>query len=142
AFHRAAYRKDSSKLGPGLRALVESGQMLPAVDYVQAQRVRRKLCQEALAAMAPYDALLLPTTPLPACPVVEDDPSLVAERFRNCLLFDVLSVPAISVPCGFDADEMPVGLQIVGKAFAEDHLLALARFFERETHWHRQRPSM
>ena len=98
AFHNEAYGRDSSKLGPGLRALVESGRQLSAVDFVQAQRIRRMLCQEALTAMAPYDALLLPTTPLPACLVSEDDPALVSQRYRNCLLFDVLSVPAISVP--------------------------------------------
>ena len=140
AFHNEAYGRDSSKLGPGLRALVESGRQLSAVDFVQAPRIRRMLCQEALTAMAPYDALLLPTTPLPACLVSEDDPALVSQRYRNCLLFDVLSVPAISVPCGFDGDDMPVGLQIVGKSFAEERLLALARFYERETQWHLRLP--
>ena len=140
AFHAEAYRRDPDALGPGLRALVESGQNLNAVHYVQAQRVRRKLTEEVLSAIAPYDALVLPTTPLPACPIAEDDPSLTGPRLRNTLLFNVLGLPALSVNCGFDGDGMPVGLQLVGKAFAEDRLLALAHAYEQATDWHTRRP--
>ena len=75
-------------------------------------------------------------------PVAEDDPSLGRARLRNTLLFDVLGVPAVSVPCGFDRSGMPVGLQIVGEAFAEDRLLALASVYERETKWHRRHPAV
>ena len=132
AFHADAFRQDPDKFGPNLRALLESGQNFNAVHYIQAQRVRRKLCEETLATIAPYDALVLPTTPLPACLVGDDDPNLTGPRLRNTLLFNVLGLPAISLPCGFDAHAMPVGLQIVGKGFAEDRLLALARVYERE----------
>ena len=142
AFHAEAYRRDPIKLGPGLRAMVEIGQQFGAVQFIQTQRLRRKLSEETLGAMAPYDALLLPTTPLPACPISEDDPSLTLPRLRNTLLFNVLGVPAISVPCGFDTHGMPVGLQIVGKSFAEQHLLALARAYERETRWHLRHPDI
>jgi aspartyl-tRNA(Asn)/glutamyl-tRNA(Gln) amidotransferase subunit A len=140
AFHADAYRRDPTKFGPGLRALIESGQQLGAVQYIQTQRLRRKLCDQALAAMAPYDAVLLPTTPLPACRIDEDDPNLTGPRLRNTLLFNVLGVPALSIPCGFDGTGMPVGLQMVGRGFGEDRLLALARVYERETEWHLRRP--
>ena len=142
AFHAEAYRRDPSQLGPGLRAAVETGQHFGAVQFIQTQRLRRKLSEETLVAMAPYDALLLPTTPLPACPIAEDDPRLTGPRLRNTLLFNVLGVPAISIPCGFDAHGMPVGLQIVGKSFAEHRLLALAAAYERETEWHLRRPDI
>ena len=140
AFHAEAYRRDKAKLGPGLRALVETGQQLGAVDFIQAQRLRRRLSGHALAAIAPFDAVLLPTTPLPACRISEDDQKLTVLSLRNTLLFDVLGVPAISIPCGFDRDGMPVGLQMVANCFAEDHLLALASIYERETQWHLRRP--
>ena len=142
AFHADAYRRDPMKLGPGLRALVETGQQLGAVQFIQTQRLRRKLSEEALTAMAPYDAVLLPTTPLPACRVSEDDPNLTGRRLRNTLLFDVLGVPALSINCGFDGGGMPVGLQMVGKGFAEDRLLSLARVYERETEWHLRHPTV
>ncbi len=140
AYHAAAYRRDPELLGPGLRALVEGGNRISAADYVQAQRLRRKLGEEVLAVMTRYDALLLPTTPLPACRIAEDDPALTGPRFRNTMLFDVLGVPAASIPCGFDPLGMPVGLQLVTNAFTEDRLLALARAYERETEWHLRRP--
>ncbi|MDP6876943.1 MAG: amidase family protein, partial [Alphaproteobacteria bacterium] len=78
----------------------------------------------------------------PACPITEDDPSLTGPRLRNTLLFNVLGLPAISVPCGFDGDGMPVGLQIVGKGFAEDRLLTLARVYEREAGWYDRHPAI
>ena len=140
AFHAEAYRRDPQALGPGLRALVESGQHFSAVHYVQAQRVRRKLAKEALAAIGRFDALALPTTPMPACKVADDDPGLTGPRLRNTLLFNVLGVPALSLPCGFDGDGMPVGLQLVGQPFAEDRLLALAQVYEQATDWHNRRP--
>lgn len=142
AFHADAFRRDPDKFGPNLRALLESGQNFNAVHYIQAQRVRRKLCQETLTALAPFDALVLPTTPLPACLVEEDDPNLTGPRLRNTLLFNVLGLPAISLPCGFDGHGMPVGLQVVGKGFAEDQLLALARVYEREAGWEEHNPSL
>ena len=142
AFHEDAFRRDPNKFGPNLRALIESGRNFNAVHYIQAQRVRRILCEETLAAVAPYDALVLPTTPLPACLVEDDDPSLTGPRLRNTLLFNVLGLPAVSLPGGFDGHGMPVGLQIVGKGFGEDRLLALARVYERETKWDEHNPSL
>jgi len=142
AFHADAYRRDPDSFGPSLRALIESGANLSAVHFIQAQRLRRKLCEAALAVASPFDALVLPTTPLPACRIDEDDPKLARPRQRNTLLFNVLGLPAVSIPCGFDAHGMPVGLQIVGKAFAEDRLLALARAYERETGWYQRHPAL
>ena len=140
AFHADAYRRDPTKFGSGLRALVEAGKQYSAVQYIQAQRLRRKLSEEVVAVMAQYDVVLLPTTPLPACPVSENDPKFGGPRMRNTLLFDILGVPALSINCGFDGEGMPVGLQMVGRAFAEDQLLALARVYERETDWHLRTP--
>lgn len=140
AFHAETFRRDPDAFGPGLRALIESGQNLSAVQYVQTQRVRRLQCQEALAAISAYDALALPTTPLPACRISEDDPNLTGPRLRNTLLFNVLGLPALSLPCGFDGEGMPVGLQLVGQPFAEDSLLAMAHSYEQSTAWHLRRP--
>lgn len=140
AFHADAFRRDPTLFGPNLRALLESGQNFNAVHYIQAQRARRQLCEQTMAAIAPYDALVLPTTPLPACLVEDDGPDLTGPRLRNTLLFNVLGLPAISLPCGFDGDNMPVGLQIVGRGFAEDKLLSLSRVYEREAGWSGRHP--
>ena len=57
-------------------------------------------------------------------------------------MFDVLGLPAISVPCGLTRDGMPIGLQIAGPRFAEGRILALAQAYERTTDWHNRQPSV
>jgi len=51
-------------------------------------------------------------------------------------------VPGISIPCGFDEKNLPIGLQILAPTFAEDELLRIARMYEKETDWHRKKPSL
>ena len=61
--------------------------------------------------------------------------------FRNTSYFSYYGLPAISVPCGFTASGLPIGLQISGAPFAESHVLALAHAYERATEWHKRRPA-
>jgi aspartyl-tRNA(Asn)/glutamyl-tRNA(Gln) amidotransferase subunit A len=56
--------------------------------------------------------------------------------------FNVLGLPAISVPCGFTASGLPIGLQIVGRAFDEAGILRVAQAYEQATEWHRRRPPL
>jgi aspartyl-tRNA(Asn)/glutamyl-tRNA(Gln) amidotransferase subunit A len=53
---------------------------------------------------------------------------------------NLAGIPAISVPCGFDEKDLPIGLQILAPAFAEDRLLRIARMFEAQTDWHKRKP--
>jgi aspartyl-tRNA(Asn)/glutamyl-tRNA(Gln) amidotransferase subunit A len=61
---------------------------------------------------------------------------------RNLGVMNRIGVPAISVPCGFDRNGLPIGLQIVGNRFQEGQVLALARAYEQATEWHKRRPSL
>jgi aspartyl-tRNA(Asn)/glutamyl-tRNA(Gln) amidotransferase subunit A len=61
---------------------------------------------------------------------------------RNVSPFNTYGVPAISVPCGFSRDDLPVGLQIIGKPFHEAQVLGLAHAYEQATEWHTQRPAL
>jgi aspartyl-tRNA(Asn)/glutamyl-tRNA(Gln) amidotransferase subunit A len=63
-------------------------------------------------------------------------------RPRNTMPFNVLGLPGISVPCGFTGDGLPVGLQIIGKAFDEAGVLRIAHAYEQATDWHRRRPPL
>jgi aspartyl-tRNA(Asn)/glutamyl-tRNA(Gln) amidotransferase subunit A len=63
-------------------------------------------------------------------------------RTRNLWPFAVYGLPAMSVPCGFTAAGLPVGLQIVGAPFAEGTVLALAHAYEQATEWHKRRPAL
>jgi aspartyl-tRNA(Asn)/glutamyl-tRNA(Gln) amidotransferase subunit A len=87
------------------------------------------------------DLLVTPTLPRPTVAIAQGaDPTAVS--IRNTSPFDVLGLPAISVPCGFTAAGLPIGLQIVAAPFAESTVLALAHAYERETEWHLRRPKL
>jgi aspartyl-tRNA(Asn)/glutamyl-tRNA(Gln) amidotransferase subunit A len=61
---------------------------------------------------------------------------------RNTRPFNVLGLPAISIPCGFTTAGLPVGLQIIGAPGAEGTVLAAARAYEKQTEWHKKRPAL
>ena len=110
--------------------------------YLKAQQVRTLIRRDFDRAFETVDVVAMPTSPTP--------PFRLGERVRDPLqmyLADVLTVgpslaglPAISIPCGFTADRLPVGLQLVGRAFDEATVLRAADAFERDTHWWSQEP--
>ena len=108
---------------------------------MQARRQVDLLRREIKNIFATVDLLITPTVPSPPVVIAQAaDPTAVSTR--NTVLFDVLGLPAISVPCGFTTSGLPIGLQIVGAPFAETTLLALAHTYEQETEWHRKHPEL
>jgi aspartyl-tRNA(Asn)/glutamyl-tRNA(Gln) amidotransferase subunit A len=95
------------------------GAFIPASDYVRAQQLRTVLCREFAEAMKVFDVVItLSSLDLP-CRI--DDSETVARTYdRQCRMpFNVTGTPAISVPTGFTAAGLPLGMQIVGRVFAE-----------------------
>jgi aspartyl-tRNA(Asn)/glutamyl-tRNA(Gln) amidotransferase subunit A len=94
------------------------------------------------------DVLVTPTTPTPPLVIADllaDLDRLRAKEvvtLRNTRWFNALGLPAISVPCGFTKDGLPIGLQIIGRAGADAQVLALAHAYERTTSWHKRRPNV
>jgi aspartyl-tRNA(Asn)/glutamyl-tRNA(Gln) amidotransferase subunit A len=142
AYHAADMRQRPQAFSDEVRALLEMGDFYTAVQYVQAQRLRRHLTVETSRALATFDAMVMPTTPVPATPITPDPPGHAALRPRNTLPFDLISLPAISIPCGFTSAGLPVGLQIVGKAFDETGVLRIAYAYEQATTWHNRHPAL
>lgn len=106
--------------------------------YVKAQKVRTLIQQDFLNAFKEVDVLLTPIAPTPAFKIAEklEDP-------LQMYLSDIFTIPVnlagtcgISVPAGFSAAGLPIGLQLVGKPFGEQDILTAAYSFERETQWH------
>jgi len=102
---------------------------------------------EADAALAPYHAVITPTTRQPALPVAEVDASFESyrdwsTRYTNTNFGNLLGQCGVSVPCGFTAKGLPVGLQICARPFAEDVALRIAHAYEQATDWHLARPSL
>jgi aspartyl-tRNA(Asn)/glutamyl-tRNA(Gln) amidotransferase subunit A len=109
--------------------------------YVQARRQLDMLRREIPKIFGSVDLLVTPTLPSPPVLITQGaSPSAVS--IRNTSPFDVLGLPAISVPCGFTTSGLPIGLQIVGAPFAELKVLALAHDYERETEWHKRNPTL
>ncbi|MDA2926026.1 amidase family protein [Acidobacteria bacterium AH-259-G07] len=142
AYHAADMRKRPQAFSDEVRSLLEMGSLYNAVQLVQAQRLRRHLTAETSQALATFGAMLMPTSPVPPTPIADDPPGHAALRPRNTLPFDLISLPAISVPCGFTKTGLPVGLQIVGRAFDEPGVLRVARAYEQATAWHTQHPAL
>jgi aspartyl-tRNA(Asn)/glutamyl-tRNA(Gln) amidotransferase subunit A len=75
-------------------------------------------------------------------PNVSGRPTTFDDALRYTTPFDVLGLPAISIPCGFSDDRFPIGLQLVGRAFDEVTLLRIAYLYEQATNWHTLRPPL
>jgi aspartyl-tRNA(Asn)/glutamyl-tRNA(Gln) amidotransferase subunit A len=71
---------------------------------------------------------------------VLENPAAEGSLIRNTLPFNVLGIPAISVPCGFTRAGLPIGMQIIGPRLGEARVLALAHAYEQATEWQRREP--
>jgi aspartyl-tRNA(Asn)/glutamyl-tRNA(Gln) amidotransferase subunit A len=134
-----------------VRTRMESGLLLPAPRYIQALSLRGPLLAEFLeTAMAGIDVLLGPAIPVCLPTLSESDPdspgSDVLERMARLSMFmrpfNLLGLPALSVPCGFTDDGLPVAFQAVGRPFAEATLLRLAQSWQEATDFHRRVPAL
>ncbi|WP_223070486.1 Asp-tRNA(Asn)/Glu-tRNA(Gln) amidotransferase subunit GatA [Paenibacillus caui] len=111
--------------------------------YLKAQKVRTLIKQDFDRAFEKYDVIIGPTAPTAAFPLGSqvDDPLTMYLNDILTIPVSLAGVPAISVPCGM-ADGLPVGLQIIGKAFDESTVLRAAHAFEVHTEYHKRRPSL
>ncbi|MFQ5551919.1 MAG: amidase family protein, partial [Gemmatimonadales bacterium] len=141
-YHAFALHEHPEKFSDELKASLELGEFYTGVQYVQAQRVRRELTVQTQQALKEFDAVIMPTSPTPATLIADDPPGHITLRGRNTMPFDLMSLPAISIPCGFTGAGLPVGLQIVGKAFDEARVLQVAYAYEQATDWHRRYPQL
>ncbi len=142
AYHARDLREKPEGFSEGTRNDLLAGNLYSAVQYHQAQRLRRFLSDQAAEVMRGLDAVVMATSPVPATPIATANQENVPLRLRNTMPFNVVSLPAISVPCGYTAKGLPVGLQIVGKAFDEATVLRVARAYEAATPWHTQHPAL
>ena len=116
--------------------------MIPAQDYIRALRIRGKVARIADEVMSGYDALIGPTRPVTATPIDQDFRGVVAGTARDTLgaVGNSAGLPAISVPSGFSDEELPTGIQFMGRAYDENRILAVARAYQSLTDWHTRHP--
>jgi len=136
AYHRAHLADHREDIGADVLERLRRGERTSALDYAAARRTQAELRREMELALSSHDALLTPTTPI-AAPRREGQKAVEAAARLTALTapFNLSGLPAISVPCGFTAGGLPIGLQIVGGPWREATVLRVARAYERATDW-------
>jgi aspartyl-tRNA(Asn)/glutamyl-tRNA(Gln) amidotransferase subunit A len=112
--------------------------------YKKAQQVRTLIKQDFERAFKEVDVIVTPTSPTAAFKLGEKiaDPLQMYLSDIFTISVNLAGVPGISIPCGFTTDNLPVGLQIIGKHFDEESILKVAYTYEQSTEWHRRRPNL
>jgi aspartyl-tRNA(Asn)/glutamyl-tRNA(Gln) amidotransferase subunit A len=149
AVHEPYLRKRRKLYGDDVRALVDLGRMIPGVDYVQAQRLRRRAQIVFQSILKQVDCLLTPATPIFAPRIgqtevalggqVEDIRSASTRLVRG---FNALGLPTLSMPAGFSNGGLPMGMQLIGRAFGEKELLRIGAALEDSTGHIARRPAL
>jgi aspartyl-tRNA(Asn)/glutamyl-tRNA(Gln) amidotransferase subunit A len=148
AYHQEMLRDKADLYTEDVRLFLEVGELVLATDYIKALRARTLIQQRWRDMFADIDVLIAPTLTTPALPV--DDPqvtwpdgsteSATDSYVRFSAPANVTGLPALSVPCGFNDAGLPIGMQIIGKPFAEPVLLAVGQTYESATHWAKLAP--
>jgi amidase len=126
ASHAPLYARHAAEYPPRVKETIELGRAVSAVQYLEAQEVRRRARDQMNSIAARYDALLAPTVgaPAPRGLAATGDPSF-------CAPFTFAGMPAIALPTEVDGAGLPLSLQLIGAAWAESRLLATAAWCER-----------
>jgi aspartyl-tRNA(Asn)/glutamyl-tRNA(Gln) amidotransferase subunit A len=149
SYHEHLLARHADLYGADVRARIEAGRALLSIDYVRAQRIRTIMKEECKAVFAQADVIVSPTTPI-AAPYIDkihepwgsdpETPAAALTRFTR--FFNIVGLPAISIPCGFTSDGLPIGMQIAGRAFDESTVLRVAHAYEQDARWFERKPAV
>lgn len=140
----------AQEYGEDVRGHLEWGHQLPAVDYLRALDAKREVEQDFASAYKNVDAIIAPTSPITAPLIGESEVHVAGQRetavraelLRLTRPANVTGNPAISLPCGFTPQGLPVGLQLIGPRWGEARLLSIALAYEQATDWHTRHPAL
>ncbi|RJQ63412.1 MAG: amidase [Desulfobacteraceae bacterium] len=124
------------------------GRDVPAADYLQNMKEWQRLRSSVIRTLRHVDALLVPTTRIPALPIDEIDTDIETYTacnigyLRNTSIGNILNFCGLSVPCGFTSKGLPIGLMVYAKPFEEDIVLRAGYAFQQTTDWHRRTPEL
>lgn len=138
--HRDRVATRADEYGADVLARLQTFQKIRADEYAIARRRQAELRLELERFFGGIDFFITPTTAIPAPRIGNDAVSLAQQLTAFTAPFDVTGFPAISVPCGFTSRGLPIGLQIVGRAWDEDRLLQVAHRYQQATDYHLKQP--
>ncbi|MBN2316927.1 MAG: Asp-tRNA(Asn)/Glu-tRNA(Gln) amidotransferase subunit GatA [Sedimentisphaerales bacterium] len=112
--------------------------------YLKALKVRSLIRGDFTRVFEKCDCIMMPVAPTAAFKIGEkvDDPLQMYLSDIYTISANLAGIPGISIPCGFDENDLPIGLQILSPTFTEDKLLRIARMYEKETDWHTRKPKL
>ena len=159
AYHLELFRKNSGRYSLAVRQSLDTAikgmndsATQPCtekvIDYVTSNWRLISMRKNIDAAFTNFDLVALPTMRITPRTINdslnrEEEPKpREPETVSNCSPFNIFGLPAISIPCGFSKDGLPIGLMIAGPRFSEGKVLALANAYEKITEWHTRRPSL
>ena len=140
SYHERDLRERPQLYGEVLREKLMAGGLFRAEEYVQAQRLRARLCADTAAVLREVDVLATPTSPAPPPTFATVlDPNFPFAR-SNMAPFNMTGLPTLALPCGFSSTGLPLSLQLAGRPFEEATVLRAGHAYEQATEWHRRRP--
>ena len=147
AYHRELLARDGGLLYPPVRLRLEAGLFISAADYIRAQQARTRYNRAASQLLDEVDLLAGPTEPVVAPPLLSTSVDaggqtlgITAALTQYTRPYNITGFPAISVPCGFSEEGLPIGLQLAGRPFDELTVLRAAYAYEQATEWSKRRP--
>ncbi|WGR94155.1 amidase [Bradyrhizobium sp. ISRA443] len=149
AFHKRWMIERPQDYGPQVLMRLQNGLTIPAVTYLEAMRWRGPALAAHNAAVSGVDAVIAPSSPVPAPTIVESDvgngpgADAVLQRLtRFTRPVNYLGLPSLSIPSGFTKAGLPVGMQLIGRSFEEATLLRIGAAFQRATDYHARVPKL
>ena len=141
AFHRDYIEDEKLDIDPWVRKRTVGGKAISAADYIDELAFKRRAGAQFAEWMRGRDALLTPTLPITATRVVDvDEAATPLATYTRVAKY--LGACALSLPAGFSADQMPIGMQFLGAPFAEVALVRIGRAVQRATKWHLRHPAL
>ena len=143
AFHSERLKDHPDWFGTDVRQRLETGAGFSSSEYALARRTQAEVRRRCDNLFEEYDALILPTTPI-AAPILEGENAVERARLltRFTSPFNLTGLPALSLPCGFTSEGLPIGLQIVTRAWNESGVLRMGYAYQASTEWHKMRPGI
>ncbi|MBL8101359.1 MAG: amidase, partial [Anaerolineales bacterium] len=143
AFHRERLKEHPDWFGADVRQRLETGAAYTSSEYVLARRTQVEARRKCEILFDQFDVLILPTTPI-AAPVLEGENAVERARqlTRFTAPFNLTGLPALSVPCGFTSENLPIGLQIVSRPWNESGVLRAGYAYQQATNWHTMKPKI
>ena len=143
AVHRDRLKEHPEMFGDDIRRRLEDGAKTTSTEYILARRTQSEVQKRCELFFESYDFLIIPTTPI-AAPTIEghDAVEQAGRLTRFTAPFNLTGLPALSIPCGFTSEGLPIGMQIVARAWTDAKVLNAGYAYEQATKWHTQFPKV